>query len=275
MTTARLARQTRHRLSLTADWMLTPMAAVMAQVDEQVRGQAHGTVPALDDDPALGEWLTRAYGPQDAVIAPADISPAAALVHRLRATQARRIRATTLMPIAATVATACRHLAATGAFRDQLPAPLPTSEPVAVTLHDGGTSVTHVETPGADLDRTIDCLVLADGRALELAATTGLQNLPPELAGIAADLPPLIPDSDVPWETAAVDVSRSRRLVSRAADAPQVHEPTTVEIACALTHAANAGLVALERGRASTERGLESIISALPPSRPGREHPLR
>lgn len=242
------------------------MAAVMAQVDEQVRGQDHGTVPALDDDPALGEWLKLAYGPQDVAPIPEGLSPAAGLTHRLRATQARRIDASTLMPVSQPVTTACFRLASTGAFRDQAPAPLPHDGPLTIALPAGAAPVTRVATPGADPELTIDCLVIADGRALELASTGNLQGLPPELAGVATDLPPFIPDSDIAWSAATADVDRSRRLVARAADSPATGGATTVELVCALTHAASAGLVTLERGSAATSRGIEHIIRALPPS---------
>lgn len=266
MTTAHLARTARTNLELTADWMLTAMSAVMAQVDEQVRGRHHGTTPGLDNDPALHKWLTRTYGPQDPAQSPDGLSPAAVLTHRLRATQARRIRTTMLMPVDTDVTTACRILAGSRAFRGAAPAPLPGGDNATIVFPAGGTPVAHAATPGADPDRTVDCITIAEGRALELSAAPELNTLPQQLREVGGGLPPLLPDSDLPWAPTPTAVDVSREMVARAAREP--HTPTkltTVDMICALTHAVNAGFFTLTEGTAATSRGLEPIVRVLPP----------
>lgn len=238
----------------TSQWLLTSQAAVMAQLDEQVRGQSAGLIPGEDNPDALRDWITTNYGARDPITTavPDAARPAAELRHW----QSQRLTSSALVLVAGDVAKVISRLASTGLFSTtpELPQNLPNSLTFVWASGQRSSTSTAVSTPGAlDADNQC-CAVTVDAthtRIIEWSPTPSIDALSTDLVRMLTEaggtIPPWIVGCDSGYAPSVTTTQDSRCRIMQASSIPPgecLHAPL-LEQANALIESVNAGLIRL------------------------------
>lgn len=237
----------------TATWLRTEQAALMARLDEQVRGEHTGLTPGSDDAEALREWIDTTYGPLPDLETPLGLPAVDQQAARVRHWQADRLTSSTLLLVTGPPQTAARTLASTGGFTGTPEIP-PFLDAAQITLawpdnYDAGGNH-HVVGPGGLPGEDRCCAITIDQanqRIIEWSPSPGLDALGPDLSRITRQaggtLPPWLISGDTRYQPAARTVEQHRASIMSATGIhPDPTPPTLVEEANAILAAVAAGL---------------------------------
>ena len=248
----------------TCDWLRTPQAATMAQLDKQMRGTDAGLTPGDDNAEALADWITQRYGTLPEATGLDRVTDAARQAGRVRQWQADRLENSAVVAVHGDVATVAARLAHSGSFTStpQLPEFLP--DCVTLVWPDSLTAYgTHTVTgPGALPGENMVCAITIDqatGRIIEWSPTDldfggNIQHL---LDTSDATLPPWLPAADEAYtaDDTRVEQWQARIMAAAAWSAEVANNPTAeTEPHSSLLEQANATIAAMTAGLVSVKR---------------------
>lgn len=255
----------------TVEWLTTQQAAVMAQLDEQTRGQAAGLVPGSNDANALEDWIEETYGPLPTADHLGEATPTAQQAGRVRAWQARRLADSALLVVEGPFQALAARLAASGGFTrtPALPAGLPSLLTVCWPAPYTGYGTVSVAGPGGLPGESSVCAITIDqeaGRIIEWTPTGDLE-LSGGVASIldrsGAMLPPWLVAADVPIGEDDRDDTGLRAAILAA------HQVAghLADGHASLLEQANALVAAVRTGLVSVRKDAEGYLLAAPDSR--------
>lgn len=249
----------------TAAWLRTEQAALMARLDEQVRGQHTGLIPGSDNAAALREWIDTTYGPLPPVPeTPLALPAVDQQAARLRHWQADRLANSALLLVTGHPQTAAHSLASTGGFTltPELPAFLNAAQ---ITMawpdnYDAGGSH-HVVGPGGLPGENRCCAITIDQvnqRIIEWSPSPHLDDLGSDLARMTRQaggtLPPWLISGDTRYQPASRSLGQHRAAIMAASStASDPTPPTLLEEANAVVSAVAAGLFILKTHAAADQ----------------------
>lgn len=239
----------------TAEWMRTPQAATMAQLDEQIRGQGHGLTPGEDSADALAAWIKRTYGDLPPAPSLDGIQPTAQEAARLRYWQADRLANSQTVAVTGDVLTVVQRLASSGSFTTTPPIPdtLPRSLTFVWPKNYNGYGTYSVTGPGELPGENDVCAITVDEhnqRIIEWSPTDldfggNTQHI---LDNSQATLPPwmLAGDATYKADNPGLHQWQARIIAASAVDTSEGHS--------SLLEQANAALAAIYTGLVSVTK---------------------
>lgn len=256
----------RHR-DETFTWMMSPQAAVMAQIDEQQRGKQAGLQPGSNDAKSLQSWIDNTYGKLPAATGLDSWSPAVQQAGRVRQWQAQRLKNSTIMIVDNAVQAVISRLASSGSFLDtpQLPDYIDNCPTLVWPPPYTGRGSVQVVGPGALFGENNVCAITIDQhnhRLIEWLPTDQLSfgaNIKHLLKQPNTVLPPWLIAADFPYSPSASEVTRLRAQIIAAASTPPL-----VDVDVSLLEQVNAALTAAITGLVSLKK-IENGFLLSPP----------
>lgn len=258
--------------SRTATWLKTTQSAVMAQLDEQIRGAAQGLIPGDKNPQPLSDWIARTYGALPDVDVSPTLPPAARQAARVRHWQADRLNQSATLLVTGEPQAVAHRLAQTGGFLSTPALPDSILEPRLTLVwaeNHTGPSTYQVASPGAVDEESRCCAITIDQttrRRIEWTPAPSLESLGPDLTRMTkqagGDIPPWMVGGDSSYTPLSETVEwHQKHLMASAAAPPEEDDPLLTEQANAVLSAVTAGLFSLTRSR----HGGEVVYTLGPP----------
>lgn len=255
----------RHR-DETVTWMMTPQAAVMAQIDEQQRGKHAGLHPGSNDAEGLQAWIHSTYGRLPTATGLDSWAPAVQQAGRVRQWQAQRLNNSAIIIVDNAVQTVVLRLASSGRFVDtpQLPDWIDSCLTLVWPPPYTCSGTTNVTGPGALLGENNVCAITIDQnnhRLMEWLPTGSLDfgaNIKHLLKQPNTTLPPWIIAADFCYTPGTSEKTQLQAQIMATASIPPVDTETT------LLKQANAALAAIITGLVSLKQAENGFILSPP-----------